>query len=183
MAGDQELLRSSRNPRHEGALRRSPTLSALCRPCITDLLVLACPFGCAGMEHGAVLGIIIQSAHALDCIAQFAGLRLHLVHGMSTAAMGSAPLPLLEAAARWLGGQEMGPGLRHGRHGCQGAATTPRRRPPPAASDDEGAPRARSIFDAIGCPVAGQNAGCMMVWTEGHATWRALELWRELWRP
>jgi len=120
MAGDQELLRVSRNPRHEGALRRSPTVSALCRPCITDLLVLACPFGCAGMEHGAVLGIIIQSAHALDGIAQFAGLRLHLVHGMSTAAMGSAPLPLLEAAARWFGGQEMGPGLRHGRHGCQG---------------------------------------------------------------
>ena len=120
MAGDQELPRGSRNPRHKGALPRSPTLSALCRPCVADPLVLACPFGCAGMEHGAVLGIIIQSAHALGGIAQLAGLRLHLVHGRSTAAMGSAPLDGLEAAARWLGGQQMGPGRRHGRHGCQG---------------------------------------------------------------
>ena len=64
-----------------------------------------------------------------------------------------------------------------------GTATTPRRRPAAAASGDEGAPRARSIFDAIGCAVAGQNAGCMMVWSQGHATRRARELGRELLRP
>ena len=64
-----------------------------------------------------------------------------------------------------------------------GAATTPRWRPPAAASGDEGAPRARSIFGSIGRAAAGRNAGCMMLWSQGHATWRARELERELWRP
>ena len=64
-----------------------------------------------------------------------------------------------------------------------GAATTPRRRPAAAASDDVGAPSARAIFDAIGRAMAGRNAGCMRVWTQGHAAWRARELSRELWRP
>ena len=64
-----------------------------------------------------------------------------------------------------------------------GAATTPRRRPPPAASGDRSASRTRSIFDAIGRAAAGRNAGCMMVWSQVHATWRARELGRELWRP
>ena len=145
MAGDQISPRRSCNPRPEGALPRSPTLSALCRRCIADPLVLACPFECAGMQTGAVVAIIIQSALALGGSAQLAGHRLHLLHGMSIAAMGSAPLFRLEAAARWHGVQEMDPGRRHGRHGCWGQLQRQgggRRRLRAAT----GAPRARGRF-------------------------------------
>lgn len=155
MAGDRVPPRGSRKPRHVGALRRSPNLSTLRRPCVADPLVLGCAFESAGMELGAVVAIIIESAHALGGIAQLAGHRLHLVHGMSTAAMGSASLLRLEAAAMMTWREGDGLRLVACPAWVTGAATTPRRRPPAAASGDEGAPRTRSIFGTIGRAVAG----------------------------